>query len=109
MTTTATHPEAVLHLGPIAIDLDRLIVQVNNNTLRMPPGEKRMLALLIRRQGSALRPSELWRYAIRTDREPADIGNTVKVHVARIRARIRAAGAPDMIGTVWGVGYRFEP
>lgn len=108
ITTHADQPApipAVLHLGPIAIDLDQMIVQVNNTTLRMPPSEKRMLALLIRRKGTALRPSELWRYAVTTDREPSNIGDTVKVHISRIRARIRAAGVPDMIGTVWGVGY----
>jgi two-component system cell cycle response regulator CtrA len=104
-TTTPTHLEAILHLGPIAIDLDRMIVQIHNSTVRLPPGEKRILAMLIRRKGEVCRPAALWRFAITTDREPSDISATVKVHVSRLRARLRAAGAPDMIGTVWGVGY----
>lgn len=38
--------------------------------------------------------------------------STVTVHVKRLRAKVaagRQAGAADPIGTVWGVGYRWQP
>ena len=34
---------------------------------------------------------------------------TVDVHVRRLRAKLRAAGCSATIGTVRGVGYRFDP
>jgi DNA-binding response OmpR family regulator len=34
----------------------------------------------------------------------------VTVHVRRLREKIeRDPGAPELISTVWGVGYRFDP
>lgn len=30
---------------------------------------------------------------------------TVQVHISHIRARLRAAGSPIVINTIWGVGY----
>ena len=34
---------------------------------------------------------------------------TVDVHVQHVREKVEAAGgSPDLIATVWGVGYKFE-
>jgi DNA-binding response OmpR family regulator len=36
--------------------------------------------------------------------------STVTVHVRRLREKIEADPAhPVLLGTVWGVGYRFDP
>jgi DNA-binding response OmpR family regulator len=36
--------------------------------------------------------------------------STVQVHITRLRKKIEPDPAePALIGTVWGIGYRFEP
>jgi two-component system response regulator ResD len=33
----------------------------------------------------------------------------VDVHIGQLRKKLEAAGGGQMVKTVWGVGYRFEP
>jgi DNA-binding response OmpR family regulator len=35
--------------------------------------------------------------------------NIVDVYVSQLRRKLKRAGANDVIKTVWGVGYRFQP
>ena len=103
-TPTATRPSAILHLGPVSVNLDTRAIAVNRNPVRFPPGEAAMLAALIRHKGRVVVPTALYIAAQGTD-GPATSMATVKVQVCHLRQRLRQAGAPDMIGTVWGMGY----
>lgn len=104
ITPIATRPSATLHLGPVSVNLDTKTVAVNGNPVRFPPGEAAMLAALIRHKGRVVVPTALYIAAQGTD-GPATSMTTVKVQVCHLRQRLRQAGAPDMIKTVWGMGY----
>jgi DNA-binding response OmpR family regulator len=44
------------------------------------------------------------------DKEHDDDLSTVTVHVRRLREKIEADPAsPELLVTVWGVGYRYDP
>ena len=63
-----------------------------------------LLEFLVRRAGQAVAKTVInqgvW------DRDYDGRSNLLEVFIARIRAKLAAAGAPEMIETVKGVGYR---
>ncbi|NJQ01649.1 response regulator transcription factor [Streptomyces zingiberis] len=66
-----------------------------------------LLAFLMRHPGQAFGREELTRRV--WGWEFGDL-STVTVHVRRLRRKVETdPGAPALITTVWGVGYRFDP
>lgn len=72
------------------------------------PSEHRILARLMQWPGKCvsydMMIGALW--ANPAD-EPEWPQMSVKVHVCRLRAKLRASGCGDQIGTVWGAGYLY--
>lgn len=93
-----------LVVGPLAIDLQTRIVTVDGHTISLRPRDFDVLVLLARTPGAVVSRStildEVW--------EPGydGLSNLVDVHIATIRAAIRAVDGPRLIETVRGVGYR---
>jgi DNA-binding response OmpR family regulator len=50
--------------------------------------------------------SAIW-YDVPTG-EPEYAENIIKIHISKVRKKIRATGAPFKITPVWGLGYTFE-
>ncbi len=100
-------PEVVLTAGPVRMDIERHIVNVNNEQTALPLKEFELLEFLIRNSGRVLTRSQLidrvWGSDYFGDTK------TLDVHIKRLRAKIEADPAnPIFIQTVRGLGYKFE-
>jgi len=94
--------------GKLAIDLAARRVRSGSEELRLTPMEYAMLLYLLQRPGEVVPRerllAEVWGYS------HAGCLRTVDTHVTRVRKKLAAAGADaDMLRTVFGVGYAFEP
>ena len=95
--------EKILDFGSLVIDPAQRIVTVNGEQVHLTPTEFDLLATLARRPKSVLTREklleEVW------DWVDASGTRTVDSHVKALRHKLGA----DMIRTVHGVGYAFEP
>ena len=95
--------EKILDFGSMVIDPAQRIVTVNGEQVHLTPTEFDLLATLARRPKSVLTREklleEVW------DWVDASGTRTVDSHVEALRHKLGA----DMIRTVHGVGYAFEP
>ena len=95
--------EKILDFGSMVIDPAQRIVTVNGEQVHLTPTEFDLLATLARRPKSVLTREklleEVW------DWVDASGTRTVDSHVKALRHKLGA----DMIRTVHGVGYAFEP
>jgi two-component system, OmpR family, response regulator PrrA len=89
--------------GPVRIDVDRRIATVDITRLELSRREFDLLATFVRNQDIVLdriRLLELvWGYDFDVET------NVVDVFVGYLRRKLAAAGAPDLIKTVRGVGF----
>jgi DNA-binding response OmpR family regulator len=95
-------PAAIMRSG-LQIDLDRMTVRKDGETVYLTPIEFRLLSLILRADGKVMSRNRLlddiW-----------DMGgqfiddNTLSVHISRLREKIGA----EHIRTVRGVGYQWE-
>ena len=95
--------EKLLDFGSLVIDPAQRIVTVNGKQVHLTPTEFDLLATLARKPKSVLTREklleEVW------DWVDASGTRTVDSHVKALRHKL----GPDMIRTVHGVGYAFEP
>jgi two-component system OmpR family response regulator len=83
-----------LRLGPISLELTRK--------------EALLLETLLRAGGHCCSKAQLLDASADGRREVGE--ETIKAHVRNLRAKLTAAGAPpDLIETVYGLGYRLHP
>lgn len=99
--------DGVLSAGPVRMDVERHIVNVNNEPTPLPLKEFELLEFLIRNSGRVLTRSQLidrvWGSDYFGDTK------TLDVHIKRLRAKIESDPAnPIFIQTVRGLGYKFE-
>jgi len=98
-------PSPHLRFGTLAIDLKAREVLVKGSPVYLTAKEYELLLFLAEHPRQVFTREQLF------DRIWGDFGDlhTVTVHVARIREKIEVdPSKPRLIGTVWGVGYRFE-
>ncbi|MEN3184657.1 MAG: response regulator transcription factor [Atribacterota bacterium] len=103
----STEKHRVIDIGPLHIDYEARKVLVHGVPVNLTPKEFELLYFL------ALHPErvftreklleEIWGYDF-----PGDT-RTVDTHVKRIREKLEEAGAPPLIKTVWGFGYKLDP
>ena len=95
--------EKVLDFGSLIIDPAQRTVSLNGKDVHLTPTEFDLLATLARKPKSVLTREklleEVW------DWVDASGTRTVDSHVKALRHKL----GPDMIRTVHGVGYAFEP
>lgn len=97
----------VLHAGQLEIDSSSRQAAFAGKPLQLGLTEFRMLEFFARNAGLVLTREHLlerlWEY------EFDGSSNIVDVYVSQLRRKLRRAGAQNVIQTVWGVGYKFEP
>jgi two-component system response regulator RegX3 len=99
--------ESTLVAGNIRMDVDRHVVTVNDQVVKLPLKEFELLALLMRNVGRVLTRGQLIDRVWGSDY----VGDTktLDVHVKRLRSKIEANPAePTMLVTVRGLGYKLE-
>jgi DNA-binding response OmpR family regulator len=95
--------------GGVQLDLFTREARVGGHPVELTRREFDLLALLVSSPRRVFTHKQVLHDVWGTDDELASTA-TVTEHVRRLRAKLRAVGGSDAcIGTVRGVGYRFEP
>jgi two-component system response regulator RegX3 len=98
---------AALEAGPVRMDVDRHVVQVDGADVALPLKEFELLEMLLRNAGRVLTRGQLIDRVWGSDY----VGDTktLDVHVKRLRAKIEPdPGNPIHLVTVRGLGYKFD-
>jgi DNA-binding response OmpR family regulator len=88
--------------GPLSIDPARHEVTADGRTVRVTPGEFRLLAVLAHSPGRTFSRAALVEQAFGDDSDALE--RTIDVHVANLRRKL--GHHANLIETVYGVGYR---
>ena len=96
----------LLRFGALEIDLAACIVRLQGESIPLTAKEFELLRFLAANRGRVLSRQQLYRQVWGDDFLSDE--NTVTVHLSRLREKIEPdPGAPRMIVTVRGLGYRF--
>ncbi|MCH8248801.1 MAG: response regulator transcription factor [Proteobacteria bacterium] len=98
--------DAVIHAGPLSIDATSREVVLDGQIIELTAREFDLLNHFARNPGRVFRRADLldkvWGYG------HEGYEHTVNSHINRLRAKIEEnPSKPEMIVTVWGVGYKF--
>ena len=99
--------DVTLSAGNIEMDVERHVVTVDGETVKLPLKEFELLEVLMRNAGRVLTRGQLIDRVWGSDY----VGDTktLDVHVKRLRSKIEAdPAAPRYVLTVRGAGYRFN-
>jgi two-component system response regulator MprA len=99
-------PERLLQAGALELDPASRTVRAGEVSLPLTPTEFRLLAALAGRPGKPMTRVELIRAAWPHGAIVHD--NTLDVYIARLRRKLRSLPDPPELGTVHGMGYRFD-
>lgn len=81
---------------------------VGDEPISFTPKEFDILAALLRAGGEPVSTRELFE-SIWNEPYDASAGNTVMVHIRRLRKKLAERGVPkELIETVWGIGYKVK-
>jgi DNA-binding response OmpR family regulator len=96
-------------VGPILLDMDRHVLEVNQQPIDATPTEIEIFYHLCRHPGRVLSPQELMRMLRGYLLKPAEAAEMVRPHISNLRRRLLAASAEaDVIATIRSVGYRLK-
>jgi DNA-binding response OmpR family regulator len=101
--TPAASKQAAASVGRLRVDPKTHVASVDGHALDLTPTEFRLLTALITRPGEVLERRALLRAGWPEERDPDP--EWLKAHLARLRSKLDAAGAPTL-ANVRGVGYR---
>lgn len=96
---------SVLRLGTLSIDSEAMTVQVGTTVLGLTRTEYRLLEHMTRSPNRVFERSELIDACLP---EGEAMNRTVDSHMSNLRRKLGAAGLPDLITGVRGVGYRLD-
>jgi two-component system KDP operon response regulator KdpE len=104
---SGTGEASVFHAGPIAVDLEKRIVQLDGNEVHVTPSEYKLLQALIRHAGKVVTQrqllSEVW------GPQHIEQAQYLRVYMAQLRRKLEANPArPRFFLTEPGVGYRLR-
>lgn len=98
--------KALLQHQDLIVDLQRHTVQVRGQAVTLTPTEFKLLAAFLKAPGQVFTRQDLVEKALGWDYDGLD--RTVDAHVMNLRRKIEPErGAPSLIVTVFGVGYKF--
>jgi DNA-binding response OmpR family regulator len=97
----------VLHVGEIQLDQSTHMVTVKGNPVELTPIEFDMLAVMMRSPGRVFTREQMVDHLLDTGFTGLD--RTLNVHIRNLRKKIESdPSRPQVIETVFGVGYRFH-
>jgi hypothetical protein len=89
----------------VTVDVAMRIVTVNEQDVELTPKEFDLLVLFVSNPGRPFSRDELLDRIWRNDYEVTD--RTIDTHIQRLRKKLGPAA--ELIQTVWGVGYKYQP
>jgi two-component system response regulator QseB len=99
--------DPILRAGALSLDPAARIVRFGERKIALTPTEFGLLETLLRHPLQVFSRAMLVEKIASIERNPGD--DAVKSHIANVRRKLRAAGAPyDPIETVYGNGYRLR-
>ena len=99
----------VVNVRDLSIDFTRYQISLSGAPIAVTPAEFRILATLAQRAGKVVPTNVLFREALGYDASSQQSKDILKVHVRRIRNKIReAGGAADYVCNIRGFGYLLE-
>ena len=101
---TTDAPQKIVSVGPIEIDMGRILVTVDGEPVSLTRTEFGVICALATAQGRVLTRNQLIDEAIGSDAMVTD--RTIDVHVTSLRAKL--GSARELVETVRGVGYRLS-
>ncbi len=93
--------------GALEVDMGARQARYAGKALSLGLTEFRMLEFFARNSGLVLSREHLLERLWEYDFDGSS--NIVDVYVSQLRRKLKRAGAGDVIQTVWGVGYKFQP
>ena len=94
----------LLRVGAVNLDIARREVRVGDRPVELTPREYELLKVLLGRAGSVVTRGRLLRAV--WGAAYSEESHYLHVYVSRLRRKLAAAGAPDLIVAEPGVGYR---
>jgi two-component system, OmpR family, response regulator ResD len=99
--------ESRIIIGPLTIDKQRHLVQMESRRLHLTPKELALLCTLAASPGKVYRREELlqqvWGQGVYV------AVRTVDAHMSKLRHKLRTSeGGLSLAETVWGIGYRLR-
>lgn len=105
-SATTADSDAVITAGPVHIDLARRQVTVRDAEVDLTAKEFDLLAMLAEHPARVYTKAQIYERV--WGEAPLGDLSTVQVHVRRLRTKIEAhPDEPELVTTVWGIGYRF--
>jgi DNA-binding response OmpR family regulator len=98
---------AELRAGELVLDQRAHQAWRGQRILNLTATEWRLLECLMRRPGQVFTRDQILDYAWSYERDV--LPSMVEVYISYLRRKLNAAGRPDPIQTVRGVGYRLDP
>ncbi len=100
------HNESVISAGPVRIDLARRQVIVRGAEVDLTAKEFDLLAALAEHPARVYTKAQIYERV--WGEAPLGDLSTVQVHIRRLRTKIEEhPEEPQLVTTVWGIGYRF--
>ncbi len=96
-----------LSAGALTVDMGARQATYGGKALSLGVTEFRMLEFFARNAGLVLSREHLLERLWEYDFDGSS--NIVDVYVSQLRRKLKRAGAGNVIQTVWGVGYKFQP
>lgn len=96
----------VLRCGNVSLDSANCSVARDGVELKLLPTEYSLLEFLMRNQGCVFSTAALLEHVWKSDSEATDVA--VRTYITRLRKKIDTDGAPSLITTVHGLGYKLE-
>lgn len=96
-------PYGTRAFGVVTVDLGARTVMVRGSEANLTPTEFKLLEVLLRRQGKAVKREQLIAALHGGDQATEQ---ALQTHISRLRKKLENDG--DRIRTVWGVGYRLD-
>jgi two-component system OmpR family response regulator len=94
--------------GPLRLVPGQTWLDLAGKPLELTRKEALLLETLLRAQGQSCSKGQLLDASADGRRDVGE--DTIKAHVRNLRSKLMAAGAaPDLIETVYGIGYRLNP
>lgn len=97
-----------LQWGSLSLVPGQTLLQLGTGSLELTRKEALLLETLLRAGGQSCSKGQLLDASADGRREVGE--DTIKAHMRNLRSKLTAAGAaPDLIETVYGLGYRLNP
>ena len=104
---TSGYSSRTVSVGALVLDTDLNAAQIGGNTLQLTRKEYEILELLVLHRERLVTREVFMNHLYAWEDEPD--ARIINVYLSRIRHQIETCGgAPEMLETVWGLGYRIS-